>query len=107
MEPAEPERRLQRGSLATSLARLGVSMKRKTVYLNGTPLGVAQTWDQVSALLGRMPVRDVQDHANEGPGGFYITLESEGVGAGNLSSTHPTTPWGSDATRDLRRRSMS
>jgi hypothetical protein len=29
-------------------------MKRKTVYLNGTPLGVAQGWHQVSALLGHI-----------------------------------------------------
>jgi hypothetical protein len=55
-------------------------MKRKTVYLNGTPLGVAQTWHQVSALLGDMSVRDVQNHGTEGPDGFYVILEGEGVG---------------------------
>jgi hypothetical protein len=59
---------------------LGASMKRKTVYLNGTPAGAAQTWHQVSALLGDMPVRDVQNNGNEGPNGFYVILESEGVG---------------------------
>jgi hypothetical protein len=57
-------------------------MKRKTVYLNGTPLGMAETWHQVSALLGYMPVRDVQNHGNEGPDGFYVILESEAVGDG-------------------------
>jgi hypothetical protein len=55
-------------------------MKRKTVYLNGTPLGVAQTWHQVSALLGYMSIRDAQNHGNEGPDGFYVILESEAVG---------------------------
>jgi hypothetical protein len=55
-------------------------MKRKTVYLNGTPLGAAQTWHQVSTLLGYMSVWDAQNRGNEGPDGFYVILESEGVG---------------------------
>jgi hypothetical protein len=55
-------------------------MKRKAVYLNGTPVGAAQTWHEVPALLGCMSARDAQNHGNEGPNGFYVILESEGVG---------------------------
>jgi hypothetical protein len=61
------------------LPRMGASMKRKTVYLNGTPLGTAQTWHEVSALIGHMTVRHIRNHGNEGPDGFYVILESEGV----------------------------
>jgi hypothetical protein len=55
-----------------------MSMKRKTVYLNGTRLGAAETWLQVSVPLGYIPVRALQNHGNEGPGGFYVILENEG-----------------------------
>jgi hypothetical protein len=57
-------------------------MKSKAVYLNGTPLGMAQTWHQVSSLLGCISVRQVQNLGYEGPDGFYLTLESEGVADG-------------------------
>ena len=60
---------------------LDLSMKRKTVYLNDVPVGTAQTWHEVAALLRlliRIDIyaRDVQNHGNEGPEGFYIIFES-------------------------------
>ena len=55
-------------------------MKRKTVYLNGAPVGSAQTWHEVAVLLSELlrvhlSARDVQNSGNEGPNGFYVMLE--------------------------------
>ena len=54
-------------------------MKRKPVYLNGSPVGYARTWHEVATLLTALlrhgiSARDAQDHGSEGPDGFYITL---------------------------------
>jgi hypothetical protein len=54
-------------------------MKRKTVYLNGTPIGTASTWHEVAALLARrlrrsIDSREAQDSGSEGPDGFYVTM---------------------------------
>jgi len=60
-------------------ARAGPKMKRKTVYLNGTPIGSASTWYEVALLLSRLLRRNVTfreavDHGSEGPDGFYIVI---------------------------------
>jgi hypothetical protein len=54
-------------------------MKRKTVYLNGTPVGTASTWYEVAALLARrlrrtIDAREAQDSGSEGPDGFYVNM---------------------------------
>jgi hypothetical protein len=68
-------------------------MKRKTVYLDGTPLGVAQAWHQVSALLGHIRLRlGVQDHGNEDQVDSTSSFKAKVWGMGDLSQTHPTTP---------------
>jgi hypothetical protein len=55
-------------------------MRRKTVYLNGVPVGWASTWYDVAALLTerlRRPIgpRDAQKMGSEGPDGFYVRAE--------------------------------
>jgi hypothetical protein len=52
-------------------------MRRKTVYLNGVPVGSAATWHEVAALLTellRRPIgpREAQKMGSEGPDGFYV-----------------------------------
>jgi len=54
-------------------------MRRKTVYLNDTPIGSASTWHEVALLISRLlrrkvSLRDVFNHGNEGPDGFYVTM---------------------------------
>jgi hypothetical protein len=49
-------------------------MRRKTVYLNGVPVGSAATWHEVAALLTellRRPIssREAQKMGSEGPDG--------------------------------------
>jgi hypothetical protein len=55
-------------------------MKRKSVYLNGTAVGSAETWHEVAALLSaqlriHLSARDAQNHGSEGPDGFFVTLQ--------------------------------
>ena len=55
-------------------------MKRKTLYLNGVPIGSASTWHEVAALLTKLfrravTARDAQNDGNEGPDGFYVTMQ--------------------------------
>jgi hypothetical protein len=53
-------------------------MRRKTVYVNGVPVGSASTWHEVAALLTKllqrpMSSREAQKMGSEGPDGFYVT----------------------------------
>jgi hypothetical protein len=55
-------------------------MRRKTVYLNGVPVGSAATWHEVAALLTKLlqrPIssREAQKMGSEGPDGFYVRSE--------------------------------
>jgi hypothetical protein len=55
-------------------------MKRRVVYLNGTPVGSAETWHDVAVLIGRLlgrnvTLREILQHGSEGPDGFYVAME--------------------------------
>jgi hypothetical protein len=52
-------------------------MRRKTVYVNGVPVGSAPTWHEVAALLTKLlqrsiSSREAQKMGSEGPDGFYV-----------------------------------
>ena len=55
-------------------------MSPKPVYLNlnEAPIGSAVSWLDVAAIVskrvGSISVNEVQQHASEGPRGFYVTL---------------------------------
>jgi hypothetical protein len=56
-------------------------MKRKTVYLNDTAVGSAQTWHEVAALLFDLrriylSAREAQNRGSEGPDGFFVTIHT-------------------------------
>jgi hypothetical protein len=60
---------------------VGATMKRKTVYLNGSAVGSAQTWHEVAAVLSallriHLSARDAQDRGSEGPDGFFVTIQT-------------------------------
>ena len=55
-------------------------MKQKTVYLNGTPIGSARTWQEVAELVTGVlhrdiTMRDVVRRGSEGPDGFYVQMQ--------------------------------
>jgi len=54
-------------------------MKRKTVYLNDTPIGSARTWHEVAEVVGKflgryVAMREIIRYGSEGPDGFYIQM---------------------------------
>ena len=54
-------------------------MKSKIVYLNDLAIGTARTWHEAAQLVGSLlkravTMREAQNHGNEGPEGFYISL---------------------------------
>jgi hypothetical protein len=60
--------------------RQGAAMKRKTVYLNGTAVGSAQTWHEVAALLYTLRIDlsagEAQNRGSEGPDGFFVVIRT-------------------------------
>ena len=57
-------------------------MKRKTVYLNGTAVGSADTWHEAAALIAKVlghhvSLREIFKPGSEGPDGFYIRMPDD------------------------------
>jgi len=64
-------------------------VRRKAVYLNDVAVGSAATWQDVAALVNgavgvSLAVKDIQNCGNEGPAGFYVTLQLHDAAGGSF-----------------------
>ena len=64
--------------------RAGGLISPKPVYLNGVPIGDAATWFEVAQIVAgatgvSFTAKAIQQHASEGPRGFYVTLRLQDI----------------------------